>query len=175
MYVPAVHVCMREYTLFCPLWLPGHQYWEAGLCFTQHANPPLYQERDVCVWVLLFVCFHFLSAHLNVCVVHPHVCCAVCFYVHLILRFFQTCGHVGVCVRAGGSVDCVWRRLATFMPTYGPWVWDREGAGTRARLGLVGGGNVCVGLWLGSDLANYSDLMNYYSNKSLIKHDESQI
>ena len=51
---------------------------------------------------------------------------------------------VCVCVIAGESVGSMWRRLATFMPAYGPWVWDKEGAGIRARLVLVGGGDVCV-------------------------------
>lgn len=52
------------------------------------------------------------------------------------------------------------------MPAYGPWVWDGGGVATRARTVLVGGGNVCAGLWLGSD----SYLINYWSNKSFIRH-----
>lgn len=42
---------------------------------------------------------------------------------------------------SGGGM---WRRLATFIPAYGPWVWDSEGAGTRARPIFVGGVSVRV-------------------------------
>lgn len=62
-----------------------------------------------------------------------------------------------LCVRAGESVGFVGRCLATFMSAYGPWVWDRVGACTRARPVLVGGGSMRAGWQLEYDL----DLINY--------------
>lgn len=57
----------EEFSLFCPLWLLGHQHWEAQLCF--HANPPVYHGRDTSVW---HWCLLSLS-NLSICSLHPHV------------------------------------------------------------------------------------------------------
>lgn len=127
MSVLCVHVW--EYTVFCPLWLLGHQYWEVGRV-SRRVPTHHFTEKEMCVSLCICSCL---------CASEYFYCAVI--YVCLILWFLQTFGHEIVRVRVGGSV---WGILATFLPAYGPWVWDREGAGTKARPVLVGGGDVCV-------------------------------
>lgn len=97
-----------------------------------------FTKRNVFVYVCnLWVYSCFI---LSICVVHT---CLVklllfCFHTSCCVNFLNF-GHVCARVREGESTSFVRRRLATFKPAYGPWVWDREGVSTRARLVLVGG------------------------------------
>lgn len=69
-----VPLCEGVHTLFCPLWLLGHQYWEAGLCFTLSATLP--RDRILCSWMFLLCIHMFFELYF---VQSAHVSCSLLF------------------------------------------------------------------------------------------------